>query len=70
VAAFALHKIKKALSSSPKTPKQLLRLTRLPERTLRYNISVLRKEGLLKDVVVFSDMRRKLLSLNKISRRF
>jgi hypothetical protein len=60
---FALRKVKQAFSFSPKTHKQVLHLTKLPERTLRYNLSVLRKEGLLKDTVTFGDMRKRFLSL-------
>jgi len=63
--AFAVQLIKSALSGSPKTRHQLLKITKLPERTLRYNLSILKRQDLIKEVAIFSDLRRKLFSLNK-----
>jgi DNA-binding transcriptional ArsR family regulator len=62
VNAFALRLIKQALST-PKTRQQLLRITKLPERTLRYNLSILKRQGIVKEIPIFSDLRRKLFLL-------
>ncbi len=62
---FALSMIKKALSSSPKSKDELIKITKLPERTLRYNISILKKKGLIKEIPNFSDLRKKLFFLVK-----
>ena len=58
MAVFALRKIEEVLST-PKSRKQLLELTNLPDRTLRYNISLLKKQGRIREVLVLEDMRRK-----------
>ena len=66
---FALKKIKKALST-PKNRRQLLKITKLPERTIRYNLVILKKQGLLREHYVLSDLRMKIFSLvNKGSER-
>ena len=66
---FALKKIKKALST-PKNRRQLLKITKLPERTIRYNLAILKKQGLLREHYVLSDLRMKIFSLvNKGSER-
>ena len=57
--------IKKAISNSPKTRRELLKLTKLPERTLRYNLSKLKKQKLVKEILMFRDLRRKMFLLNK-----
>jgi len=57
VVAFAL--VKQALST-PKTREQLLEITKLPERTLRYYLSILRKEGIVKEFNSLNDLRRKI----------
>jgi DNA-binding transcriptional ArsR family regulator len=44
---------------------ELLRLTKLPERTLRHNLSALRKQGLVGEVFLLGDMRRKVYFLRK-----
>jgi DNA-binding transcriptional ArsR family regulator len=64
VSVFALQLIKRALST-PKTRQQLLRITKLPERTLRYNLSILKKKGIVEEIPVFSDLRRKLFLLRR-----
>lgn len=61
---FAAQLIKKALSDSPKTREQLLKITKLPERTLRYNLYVLKKNGIVKEAPLLFDMRRKLFLLD------
>jgi len=60
---FASELIKLALSSSPKTLQQLLEITKLPERTLRYNLAILKKKGLVKEILILSDLRKKIFSL-------
>jgi predicted transcriptional regulator len=63
--AFVLKDVKEALSDSPKTRQQLLKITKLPERTLRYNLSILKRQNLVKEIVTFTDLRKKLFSLNR-----
>jgi len=60
---FAQLLIKKALSSSPKTPRELLDITGLPERTLRYHLMILKKHGIVKELPVLGDLRRKIFIL-------
>lgn len=60
---FASKLIKSALSSSPKTRQQLLEITKLPERTLRHNLAILKKQGLVKEISTLSDLRKKIFSL-------
>ncbi len=57
---FALKLIKEALSDSPKTRLELLKITKLPERTLRYNLSKLKEDGLIEERFMIRDLRRKL----------
>lgn len=64
--AFALQRIKKALTT-PKSKQELLNETKLPERTLRYNLNVLKKKGLIREIPVFRDLRKKLFVLNEVS---
>lgn len=59
------QKIIELLLSSPKTIQQLLKLTRFPERTLRYHLSILRRKGIVREMSLFSDRRKKLVSLSK-----
>lgn len=59
--------IRKALST-PKTTQKLLKITKLPERTLRYNISILKKQGIVKEIIVLNDLRKKMFSLNSDSK--
>jgi len=68
VNVFALRKVRRALAS-PKTFSEIKSSTRIPDRTLRYNLSILKKEGALKEISKLSDMRRKIFILNKIQRR-
>jgi len=63
VNAFALQRIKEVLST-PKTRQELLEITKLPERTLRYNLAILKRESLLKESIIFSDLRKKAFSLD------
>jgi len=60
----SLEKIISALSSSPKTTQQLLKITKLPERTLRYNLAKLKKQNFVKEFFILNDMRKKLFCLN------
>jgi len=57
---FASELIKSALSSSPKSRKQLLEITKLPDRTLRYNLAILKEQGLVKEIFVLKDLRKKV----------
>jgi len=43
----------------PKSKKELLSLTHLPERTLRYKLNKLKQMGLIKELYSFKDMRMK-----------
>lgn len=61
--AFAPVKIKHALSR-PKNMQELVAETGLPERTLRYNLRILKNVGTIKEIRVLSDMRRKLFFLD------
>jgi hypothetical protein len=54
-----LIEIKKALST-PKSREDLLRITKLPDRTLRYNISILKKKKLILEYNILKDMRKKV----------
>jgi len=60
---FASRLIKSALLSSPKTRQQLLEITKLPERTLRYHLATLKRQGLVKEISTLSDLRKKIFSL-------
>ncbi|MDI6806893.1 MAG: MarR family transcriptional regulator [Candidatus Aenigmarchaeota archaeon] len=62
VNAFALLLIKQALST-PKTRQQLIKITKLPERTLRYNLAILKKQGMVKEIPPYFDLRKKLFLL-------
>ena len=55
--------IRKALST-PKNRQELLKVTGLPDRTLRYNLSILKRQDVIKEIIVLSDMRKKIFSLN------
>ena len=61
---FALQLIKQNLST-PKTKQQLMQMTKLPERTLRYNIQKLKSQGMITEIFVLSDLRRKMYNLKK-----
>ena len=67
---FASTLIKSALLSSPKSRQQLLEITKLPERTLRYHLAILKRQGLVKEILTFSDLRKKifLLEMNNFIR--
>jgi len=65
VKGFALKLIKEALSDSPKTRLELLKITKLPERTLRYNLLILKRQNMVKEIAIFRDLRRKIFLLNK-----
>jgi len=62
---FALKLIKSLLSSSPRTIQELLSLTGLPERTLRYNLSILRRNGLIEELPFLRDLRKKIIILKE-----
>lgn len=59
------EKIIEILSSSPKSIQDLLQLLRIPERTLRYHLSILRRQSLIEERFSFLDMRKKLLTISK-----
>jgi DNA-binding transcriptional ArsR family regulator len=61
---FAPKLIKSALSS-PKTREELLRITKLPERTLRYHLAILKKKGLVKEALLLDDLRKKVFSWSR-----
>jgi DNA-binding transcriptional ArsR family regulator len=60
----SLTKLLEALSR-PRTIPELLRLTNLSKRTLRYNLFILRKMGMIKVSPMLGDMRRKVIRLSK-----
>ena len=62
---FAIRLIKLALSDSPKSREQLLRFTKLPERTLRYNLAILKKRGIIGESWSLRDLRRKIFFLKE-----
>lgn len=53
---FAILKLLK----TPKTRKQLLEITKLPERTLRYRLAKLKKMKLIEEMISLKDTRVKL----------
>jgi DNA-binding MarR family transcriptional regulator len=55
-------KIIEALST-PKSKQQLLKVINVPERTLRYNLSILKRQGYVKEIIVLNDMRKKMFFL-------
>ncbi len=57
--AFAPVKIRHALSR-PKNMQALVAETGLPERTLRYNLRILKDAGVVRDARILSDNRRKI----------
>ncbi|MEM5778686.1 MAG: hypothetical protein QXD43_04560 [Candidatus Aenigmatarchaeota archaeon] len=59
---FAQEVIKKFLST-PKSRQDLLKLTGLADRTLRYNISILKKKKLIIEYKNLKDMRKKMYLL-------
>jgi len=59
---FALERVRKALST-PRTRRELLFLTGLPDRTLRYYLAKLRREGVLIEKRDLLDARRKIFVL-------
>ncbi|RLI98682.1 MAG: hypothetical protein DRP00_01520 [Candidatus Aenigmatarchaeota archaeon] len=67
---FALKLIKEALSDSPKTRLELLKITKLPERTLRYNLSKLKEDGLIEERFMIRDLRKKLFLLKVSENEF
>ena len=48
------------LLATPKTRKQLLEITKLPERTLRYRLAKLKKMKLIEEMISLKDTRVKL----------
>jgi hypothetical protein len=38
---------------------EILNITKLPERTIRYNISILKKQGVIREIVSINDLRKK-----------
>jgi hypothetical protein len=52
-------KIIENVLSTPRSIKEVLLLTNLPERTLRYNLAILRKSGNIVEIGSFSDLRKK-----------
>jgi len=64
VNAFALQLIKNSLTI-PKTFSQLKNETKIAERTLRYNLSILKRKNIVKEVPVLWDLRRKLFYIER-----
>jgi len=64
-----LIEIRKALST-PKSREDLLRITKLSDRTLRYNISILKKKKLILEYKTLKDMRKKIYLLISINGDF
>jgi len=54
-----LEKIRKALST-PRTRQELIKLTGIPDRTLRYNLSILRERKMVLEYKNLNDMRKKM----------
>jgi len=54
-----LSEIKNALSI-PRSREELLKITKLPDRTLRHNLSILKKNKLIIEYKILKDMRRKV----------
>lgn len=61
---FALSRLRQLLVK-PRTISELLEVTKLPERTLRYKLSILRKSGELVELPDFSDLRSKKLMVKQ-----
>ncbi len=61
--AFAYAKIREAISDKPKTISQLIYETSISERTLRYNLAVLKERGVVKEFRILSDTRKKIFIL-------
>jgi hypothetical protein len=51
--------IEKTLST-PKSRQELLKITKLPERTLRYKLAILKKKKLIIEYNILKDMRKKV----------
>ncbi len=49
--------------STPKSISELKAITGIPDRTLRYKLVKLKNQGLVKEIAVLSDMRKKLFVL-------
>ena len=62
--AFALQLIKNSLTV-PKTFSQLKNETKIAERTLRYNLSILKRANIVKETSVFGDVRMKLFYIER-----
>jgi hypothetical protein len=54
-----LKLIENALST-PKFREELLEITKLSERTLRYNLAILKKKKLIIEYNILKDMRKKM----------
>lgn len=52
-------KIIENVLSTSKSRQELLKITKLPDRTLRYNLSILKKKKLIIKYNVLKDMRKK-----------
>ena len=46
--------------STPKTRQELVKITGMPDRTLRYNLSILKKRKLVIEYKILKDMRKKV----------
>jgi len=51
--------IREALST-PKSRQELLKITKLPDRTLRYNLALLKKNRIIIEYKILKDMRKKM----------
>lgn len=66
------QRILEALSSpnsSPMSIQQLREQTQLPQRTLRYNLVILRRQNLIGERRTFSDRRRKIIFISDGSKK-
>ncbi|MEM7821517.1 MAG: hypothetical protein QXX38_01750 [Candidatus Aenigmatarchaeota archaeon] len=60
--------IKKALKIA-KTREELRKKTKLPERTISYYLAKLKRSGYIKEILLFSDLRRKKFLLSEENER-
>lgn len=60
--AFASRRIISVLDT-PKSRLELLQLTKIPERTLRHNLRILKRKNKIREVLVLDDLRTKMFAL-------
>ena len=64
---FASQNLRKLLVT-PKTLSELKKLTNLSERTIRYHLKIFREKNILKEIPLFSDLRRKKVVIKKYNK--